>query len=275
MKIVLCNTLYPPDGIGGPERSVKITAEGLVKRGHDVTVIGQGFHVRDVTRQVEGVKRISIGCPPGYQPVVADNRGLKRELQRKVFKSVAFDLVERYFQLVMNEEPDVVHTNIVHAIDRLWTLLAEYQVPLVHTLSVYNLMCDNRMYFRGAECRYQCEPCRKRFAFRIGASEKVTSVVGISRYVLLRHLEEGLFTRTPCKTVIGTPYDSPLSMKEEPVRPSGKRPRRPPIFGGVSPITTSSMRRVWPASRITGAPASSPPTCAAISIVPLPAVAKW
>lgn len=213
MKVVICNTLYPPDGIGGPERSVKLTAEALVARGHEVTVIGQGFHIRDAILDAGGgVKRVAIGCPPGYQPVIADRRGHLRDLKRRLFKSQSFDLVARYHDLILKEEPDVVHTNVVHAIDRLWRSVHPFQIPLVHTLRIYNLMCDMRMYYQGAECRFQCPPCRSKFVKRIQSSNLVTTVVGISEYVLQRHLDEGFFARTPRKAVIGNPYDGePLS----------------------------------------------------------------
>jgi len=207
VKIVICNTLYPPDGIGGPERSVKITAEGLVRLGHDVTVIGQGLSFKSGSANINGVKRISIGSPPGYEPVVADNRGKVRSLKKRLFSPIAFDLLARYEELIAAEHPDVVHTNVVHSMDKLWERLHARSLPVVHTVRIYNLMCNERMFFQGAECRTQCTFCKKRFSARIESSNKVSAVVGISRYVLQRHLDEGYFADGPKKFVIGNPYD--------------------------------------------------------------------
>jgi len=39
VKLLLVNTFYPPDGPGGAERSVRLLAESLQQRGHDVTVV--------------------------------------------------------------------------------------------------------------------------------------------------------------------------------------------------------------------------------------------
>lgn len=227
MKIVICNTLYPPDGIGGPERSVKITAEGLVALGHEVTVIGQGFDVRDRTSEIEGVKRIALGAPPGFAPVVADGGGKVRTIKKRLFSALPFDLLGKYCRAIEREQPDVVHTNVVHAIDRLWDEVAARGIPLVHTLRIYNVMCNERMYFQDAECRTQCAPCRKKFAPRIPSSNRVAAVVGISRYVLQRHLNEGFFVGSPLKYVVGNPYDAaaPLVSAASASTPAAQVPR--------------------------------------------------
>jgi glycosyltransferase involved in cell wall biosynthesis len=207
VKVVLCNTLYPPEGIGGPERSVKIIAEGLVALGHEVTVVGQSLTPFTHSKWINGVKRIGIGSPPGYEPHVGDNRGPVRKLKKKAFSWARVDVAEKYREAVSAEKPDVIHTNVVHPTEDVLKGLSSLGVPVVHTLRIYHLMCNERMYFQEVDCRVQCAACAKRFKPNIEVSNKVAAVVGISRYVLQRHLDAGYFPDVRRRYVVGNSYD--------------------------------------------------------------------
>jgi hypothetical protein len=39
LKILIFNTLYYPNIVGGAEKSVQLLAEGLIKKGHEVVII--------------------------------------------------------------------------------------------------------------------------------------------------------------------------------------------------------------------------------------------
>src|ERR1043166_4938821 len=39
MKVLLLNALYPPNVVGGAERSVEMIATGLAERGHEVVAV--------------------------------------------------------------------------------------------------------------------------------------------------------------------------------------------------------------------------------------------
>jgi glycosyltransferase involved in cell wall biosynthesis len=207
VKVVLCNTLYPPEGIGGPERSVKIIAEGLVALGHEVTVIGQSLTPFTKSKWTEGVKRIAIGSTPGYEPVIADNAGLSRAIKRRAFSWAKRDVPGAYRAMVAKEKPDVIHTNVVHPADLVLAALQPLEVPIVHTLRIYHLMCNQRMYFQGTDCRFQCTACERKFKSNIPVSNGVSAVVGISKYVLQRHLDAGYFSDVSRRYVVHNSYD--------------------------------------------------------------------
>ena len=42
MKIMMLNSLYPPDSIGGAEHTTSLLTQGLTENGHEVTVVRVG-----------------------------------------------------------------------------------------------------------------------------------------------------------------------------------------------------------------------------------------
>lgn len=54
MKVLIFNTLYYPNQLGGAEKSVQLLAEGLLKAGHNVTVVSTSN--KDYVDYVNGVK---------------------------------------------------------------------------------------------------------------------------------------------------------------------------------------------------------------------------
>ncbi len=102
------------------------------------------------------------------------------------------------------ERPDLVHTNILAGFSALvWQPVKRRRLPLVHTLRDYYLMCPRGSMFRGEKnCVRQCVECHLYALARRYLSERVDVVVGLSNFILRRHLELGYFANTPKKKVI-------------------------------------------------------------------------
>ncbi|HBQ2197552.1 TPA: glycosyl transferase, partial [Klebsiella pneumoniae] len=60
MKIMMFNTLYYPFKVGGAEVSVKLLAESLVKKGHEVQVVSITNENQRKERLIEGVTSVCI-----------------------------------------------------------------------------------------------------------------------------------------------------------------------------------------------------------------------
>ena len=60
MKILFFNTFYYPDNKGGAEISVQELAEGMIGRGHEVTVVSIAGDGIGKTRNVNGVTCIYL-----------------------------------------------------------------------------------------------------------------------------------------------------------------------------------------------------------------------
>tara|TARA_B100001079_G_scaffold234830_1_gene216336 strand:- start:79 stop:1089 length:1011 start_codon:yes stop_codon:yes gene_type:complete len=114
-----------------------------------------------------------------------------------LMKSAAATVIE-------SERPDVasVH-NLAGWSAGVWEALAAHDVPFVQVLHDQYALCASSMMFRGAEnCQSRCLSCR---LLRLGQRQRSrlpSAVVGVSRFVLERHLAHGFFTETTNRHVI-------------------------------------------------------------------------
>ncbi|WP_322041523.1 glycosyltransferase family 4 protein [Burkholderia diffusa] len=195
MRILIVNTLYYPDKVGGAEVSVQLLAETLVEQGHDVSVvcISRGRVPRKET--VNGVHVYRIRLFNVYWPFDGRNKGLLSRIAwhgLEVFNPV---MIARLSEIVREAAPDVVHTNNVHGFSTaIWGWLARHRLPIVHTIRDYALLCSRGSLYRsGRRCENRCTDCRVLCTRKRIDSRHVSTVVGISRHVLAEHLRRDWF----------------------------------------------------------------------------------
>ncbi len=189
MKIIIVNQAHPTfGGPGGAERSVKCLAEAIARRGHDVT---------------------SLAMAQKHDTGHLAANGVHSEHMISGVRTVLFGKVERtpnevemMLEVIERERPDLVHTNTFWHNDVLWRALADRGIPIVHTLREYKLACPDNMYRDGANCAGICETCIFRARTNRLRSEAVRSVIGISHFVLDRHLALGVFPGATHRAVI-------------------------------------------------------------------------
>jgi glycosyltransferase involved in cell wall biosynthesis len=197
LRILHLNVLYPPVVHGGAERFVATLAEEQARLGHDVGVVTLGRSGEPVHRQ-NGVEVYRIGhanlfwlqdWPRFPSPV---------RYVRKLFDAWNPILRRRVADAIDAFRPDIVnsHCMVGFAVD-CWSEAARRNVPILHALHEFNLFCRNTNAFRdGHMCESVCLACRitepKRWY-----SRHVSSVVGVSRDVLQRHLNVGFFSHVP------------------------------------------------------------------------------
>lgn len=209
MKIFMINNLYPPHQIGGTERVVQLLAESLVQRGHRV-VVASGAPGRGMqTRQVNGVTVHYLGVSNLLWPYHPEENRKHVKLVWKGLDSLAVGMVPGLEGLLDREKPDLVHSHNLPGFSvAAWKAVKARRLPLVHNLHDYSLLCARSSMFKSENCQGQCVPCRL-FAFsKRGPSGMVDAVVGVSRFVLERHLEYGFFSRTPQREVIFNTYEA-------------------------------------------------------------------
>jgi glycosyltransferase involved in cell wall biosynthesis len=102
------------------------------------------------------------------------------------------------------ERPDILHTNSLAGFSvGLWRQATRRRVPIAHTLHDYYLMCPpSAMYRNAANCDRICPRCLPFAAYRQRASQAVQAVVGVSRYILDRHIHGGFFQDSRTAKVI-------------------------------------------------------------------------
>jgi glycosyltransferase involved in cell wall biosynthesis len=136
---------------------------------------------------------------------------------------------------VASFRPEVMNTHCMlnFPVDS-WKAATERDIPIVHALHEFNLVCRNTNAFRnGRMCESMCLACRINEPKR-WLSRQVSSVVGVSRDVLQRHLDFGFFRHLP--------QDRRSVIWSTPPIPIRGRPARAPD----APFTIGFIGRIVP-----------------------------
>lgn len=193
MNILLVNSYYEPEVIGGAEKSVKKLAEILTKQGHKVTILCtcekgitheniEGVHVirfspKNFGRRIDHVKLNFENC-----------NLVKRMLYWELYKQNFVYFIDTYNVLNYNIlqkfireiKPDVIHTNGLYEITPvIWKVANRYKIRLIHTLRDYYLMCINgnlKKLNDKCECHEVSEWCERRRIFNFRLMEKYPDI---------------------------------------------------------------------------------------------------
>jgi len=197
MKIALVNTLYYPYQIGGAEKCVQLLAEGLVQEGHDAFVITLDKPEESLKQDiVNGVRVYRTPLRSIYWPF--DDSKKKPNV---AFRAI-WHYLDRYnkkmgnmvYEILRQERPDIVHThNLVGFSVSAWDAAKSLGLPLLHTLHDYSLICPKGMYRNGRNCPSLCKTCNIFSRIKRVRSQKVDLAVGVSKFTLNKHVEQGFF----------------------------------------------------------------------------------
>ncbi|HSV36908.1 MAG TPA: glycosyltransferase family 4 protein [Ramlibacter sp.] len=242
MKPLFISSLYHPNIVGGAEKVARIVAEGMLQQGHQPVVVTTHEGPADQVSHVNGVKVHYIALKNLYWPHARQ----ERSAAAKAF----WHGIDRYNPLMARavarvldaEKPDVVNThNLTGFSCAVWKPVKLRRLPLVHTLHDYSLMCPKTSMFKGGEnCQGRCTTCALYTSPSKRMSQRVDHVVGVSGYVLDRHLAAGYFEAAGQAHVIhnGVPGHPSAA-------PGPERPGRPLRLGYVGQLTpTKGIREL-------------------------------
>jgi glycosyltransferase involved in cell wall biosynthesis len=214
VKILIQNNVFYPQVIGGAEMSSWLLAVELTRRGWEVDALATtGRHGRsrelhsrpipDATGTVyeaAGAGFVDLyvdGAPPPPPNLLV--RGVHHFAQ---IRSLRWEqLADEVFERV---QPDVLHTNtIVGITGSIWRAARKRDIPVLHTLRDYFLLCPRTTLLRssGVDCERAPLPCRILRQAKLPATECVDAVTAPSRFVLDRHLREGAFPNAVAEVV--------------------------------------------------------------------------
>lgn len=203
MNIILINTLYYPNFIGGAEKSVQYLAESFVQKGHKITVLTTTYK-NDYTNYVNNVLVYYINTQNIYWGVRNQQKSIKKILWHTI-DSYNFLITKKIKKILIKEKPDIIHTNNISGFSvNIWSIISQLKFKIVHTLRDYYLLCPKTtMFSNGLNCIKQCYSCKIYSIPKKITSQKVNAIIGTSHYVLQKHLDHGYFLNTSNKEIIG------------------------------------------------------------------------
>ncbi len=214
MKILIFNTFYHPTQVGGAEKSVQFIAEGLKAKGHEPIVVCTSN--KDYVDTVNGVKVYYVNTNNIYWSYVSKE-------QNKLLKPI-WHMIDSYNifcknnieEIVKDENPDVIHTNNLSGFsDIIWKIGKKYDIRIVHTLRDYYQLCPKSTMFKDDKnCVTQCTSCKLYSIPRKYSSSYVDAVVGVSQFILNKHLNYGYFKNAKIKTNIFNPVPAPKNIEK-------------------------------------------------------------
>jgi glycosyltransferase involved in cell wall biosynthesis len=213
MHVLVANNIYPPIMAGGAELIVAWLSEGLVQRGHQVTVVST--------------------CGPEMQPYPVDSRNgvtVIRFFPRNVYWNFARGGQKRHrrlfwhlrdawnrdagrqFQAILSKgPPDVVHTHLIDGLSAtIWRRARHAGVPIIHTAHDYHLLCP-RAFLLTRDwqiCRHPGLACRAYRAWHLRTAADVDCFVSPSHFLLEQHRNAGIAIRRTAVIRNGIPMPS-------------------------------------------------------------------
>lgn len=217
MRVALVNSTYFPNVIGGAELSVQYLAEALVAKGHEVTVIAaapEASHQVINEVDVHFLKLRQLYWPYGRR------HSAPLRLAWNILDINNPWMAAELGSCLRRISPDVIHTNNLQGLSvAVWAAARRLNVPVVHTIRDLYLLCPRSAMFRkGRNCESPCLSCAVFAAAKRPASALVNQVVGISKYILDKHLSEGWFSSAD-RSVIFNSFEPVVIRDSTPKRP--------------------------------------------------------
>jgi glycosyltransferase involved in cell wall biosynthesis len=177
LRVLLVNSHGSDKTVGGAERYVARLAEGLRDRGHEVDILAA------FPGNFEAAPTTTLGTTDWR---TSTTRRIRNHLGDVV--SVPTRKLDHVLEAI---RPDVVHTNNLPGISTaIWEVARRQGLPVVHSLHDYYLLCP-RVTLHDAQGQPGCpQPrfCALRAQRLARWATAVSAVIGVSRYVLERHL---------------------------------------------------------------------------------------
>jgi glycosyltransferase involved in cell wall biosynthesis len=210
MHILVANNIYPPIMAGGAELIVAWLSEGLVARGHRVTVVST-CGPETVPYPVEtrnGVTVLRFFPPNVYWNF---DRGGQKPYRRMLWHMRDAWNVEagRTFRTILDDAPpDVVHTHLIDGFSAtIWRSARQAGVPIIHTAHDYHLLCPRAFLLtkNWQICRQPKMACQLYRAWHLRTARYVDLFVSPSRFLLDQHQRAGLAPRQTAVVRNGIP----------------------------------------------------------------------
>lgn len=188
MKILITNTYYFPAFDGGAEISVKLLAEGILAAGHQVYVLTTGA-VTKVYR-VNGVIVISLKQKNIFNSYNKGKVPLFLKMVWHIIDSCNFFYYFKISAILKKIKPHIVHTNNIQGFSPfLWLTVKSQNIPLVHSMRDYYMLCFKCNMFNSEQknCEQLCTACKVTHAIKRKFLNYPDFFIAISHHILNKY----------------------------------------------------------------------------------------
>lgn len=207
-KVLFFSSLYYPQVIGGAEKVAQMLAEQLSLHDFDVAVVTTCDQAAkdEVVDTINAINVYRLKIENIYYPfnsnedhsILAKAWWHLKDLNNK-------EMAAKIRKIIAAVKPDLICTHSLTGIsDCVWRLAKkEFNLPVVHVLHDHYQLCPwATMYRNKRSCKKQCFICKVASWKKKLLTKYVDALVGVSNYILQRHLEYGYFNAAVLKKVI-------------------------------------------------------------------------
>ena len=203
MRVLLVNTLYPPDSEGGAERSVTQLAHGLADAGVNVTVLAlkaEGALSRD---HRDGVSVWRAPMRNLYWPYDGATRSTVMRRGWHAVEAFGRTMDGVVGEVIRHVRPDLIHAQVTTGFGTSVTRGARSAgLPVVQTVRDYSLMCARAaMFRRGRRCVRRCGDCVLLTTDKKRASQRAQAWVAVSASLAGAHEAQAYFKGVPGRVI--------------------------------------------------------------------------
>lgn len=204
MKILFINLTESPAEGGGGEIVLWQQIIGLQKYGVKCALL--------VTHRRLGLRKLDINGVTVWKAGLINLYWPNPSIHRKKFAKAFWHLIDIYNpfmtsnlkRVIAAESPDVIS---IHGqagwSSAIYTTCRKAKIPIVQTLHGHYLLCPaSTMYRKDCNCATQCTLCKLMRIPHKALTQDINTVVGVSEYILKRHIKAGYFKRVPARTVL-------------------------------------------------------------------------
>ncbi len=235
MKLLIQNSLFFPNIIGGAEISSHLLGMELRRRGIAADAVAStgrcgGGKTLGTRPTADGLGTVYEADSHGYCDLLPPEGSTKRNgFIARSFNHFASVHSRRWLglfsEVLRQSKPDIVHTNtIVGLTPAIWKAAHKAGIPVVHTLRDYHLLCPRTTLLRSdnSDCLQPPIPCRVLAGLKMSPTKGVKIATGPTRFVLQKHLDAGGFPHAETHVVPNAleewPEEIPPRKTSDPVR---------------------------------------------------------
>ena len=200
MKVLIVNTYYFPNMIGGAEHSVKLLAENLKKCGYDIAIYCVDSIEPLEKKIINGIK-VYRGRAGRFDIDV--RKGNKKSkiltITNKVVEMRNYAIKKDINYIFEDFKPDIIHTNNIYGVSPLiWKIAAKNGVKVIHTLRDYWLISPD-IDLPSKKDNIILKVYQKYFR---DTNKYVDVVTAPSKFTLNKFINQGYFKNSISKNIV-------------------------------------------------------------------------